>query len=171
MTSVQAFNDMMEQFLGELVMTFPEEKAMKRYQVKFDLARSATPRLTLDLYMQTISPYATMVMGKDENFFKSHTQEIPILEEMNIKNCWTDELSDSTKDAIWQYIQTLYILGTTITMFPPEMLSTIESAAAKCAADMQSSGGEINESTLSSMLNSVMGSDAMKMLQGPKSGR
>ena len=35
MTSVTAWNDMMEQFLVELGCTFPEEKAVKKYQTSF----------------------------------------------------------------------------------------------------------------------------------------
>ena len=36
------------------------------------------------------------------------------LNELNIKRWWTDELSNQTKDAIWQYMNTLIVLGTTI---------------------------------------------------------
>ena len=156
MSTVSAFNDMMEQFLNELVLTFPEEKAIMGYQAKFDLVRRANPRGVLDSFMQGVSPFANMVMQKDEEFFKTHLSEIPILEEMNMGVCWNDDLSQSTKDAMWQYIQTLYILGTTISMFPPETLSMIETAAEKCACEMGTNGGQIDQNALSGMLTQMM---------------
>jgi hypothetical protein len=163
MSTVSAFNDMMEQFLSELALTFPEEKAMKKYQAKFELARVASPRLTLDVFMKGIAPFTTMIMAKDEQFFKNHLAEIPILEEMNMHECWNDDVSSATKDAIWQYIQTLYILGTTISMFPPETLSMIETAAAKCATDMKSgAGGQLDEAALTGLLSQMMGGMSLK---------
>jgi hypothetical protein len=155
MSTIGAFNDMMEQFLNELVLTFPEEKAMKKYSVQFELARVASPRTTMDVFMQGISPYTSMIMAKDEKFFRDHLADIPILEEMNMAACWNDDdLSDSTKDAMWQYLQTLYILGTTINMFNDETLSMIEAAAAKCANEMKNNGGgQLDASAISGMMS------------------
>jgi hypothetical protein len=154
MSTVKAFNEMMEQFLNELLLTFPEEKKLRKYQAKFDLARAASPRSTLDAFMRGMGPHASMIMSKDEAIFKS---DIPILKDLNLQKCWTDDLSQSTKDAMWQYVQTLYILGTTTTMFPPETLSLLETAAAKCASDMQDGGGGmLDESAISGMLSQMM---------------
>ncbi len=153
MSTVAAFNDMMEQFLNELVLTFPEETAMKKYQINFELARVASPRTTLDVFMKGITPYTTMIMSKDEKFFRDHLSDIPILEEMNMAECWNDDLSGSTKDAMWQYLQTLYILGTTINMFNDETLSMIEAAAAKCAGEMKNGGGQLDASAISGMMS------------------
>jgi hypothetical protein len=164
MSTVSAFNDMMEQFLSELALTFPEEAAMKKYQAKFELARVASPRLTLDVFMKGIAPFTAMIMSKDEQFFKNHLAEIPILEEMNMHECWNDDVSSATKDAIWQYIQTLYILGTTISMFPPETLSMIETAAAKCAEDMNAGPGNnrLDEAALTGLISQMMGGMSLK---------
>ena len=51
------------------------------------------------------------------------------LNSINIDKLWTDELSPATKGAIWQYIQTLVILGTTINSIPQETLTAIEGIA------------------------------------------
>ena len=65
-------------------------------------------------------------------------------------------MSDATKGAVWQYLQTLYMLGTTITAIPQETLSVIESVAKDCADKMQSGDGEIDEKALMSMFSSMM---------------
>lgn len=136
MTSVSAFNDMMEQFLEELVQTFPDEPAMKKYQASFDLLRKANARVCLENFMHGVNPYAQYIMAKNDAFFLEHSSEMEFLNDLNIKKVWTPELSTNTKDAIWQYIQTLYILGTTISALPEDTLNMIEQVAQKCANEL-----------------------------------
>ena len=51
-------------------------------------------------------------------------------------------MSPNTKDATWQYLQTLYMLGTTITSIPDDTLSMIEgllrSVQTRCKMEMVS---------------------------------
>jgi len=161
-TTVKAFNEMMEQFLDELVLTFPEEKSFVKFQSSFSLVKKTRPRLILQKYLESISPYISHVMEKDDSFFKTHTEEIPILKELNLSSIWTDELSETTKEAIWKYLQTLYILATTISALPAETLSMIESVAEKCAKQMTEEGLTSEEALMKNM------SGLMSQLMGPK---
>jgi hypothetical protein len=158
MTSISAWNDMMEQFLAELLQTFPEEKAIKKYYTSFDLLRKSNARKCIDGYMSEVGKVQDKIMAKDESFFLSN-DSTGILSELNLKQHWTPELSPNTKDAIWQYLQTLYILGTTITMVPPETLNMIESIASDCASKMQGDGGGggFDPSALSGLFSSLGG--------------
>ncbi len=159
-TTVGAFNDMMQQFLDELVLTFPEEKKLAKYQAAFEMIKSATPKKPLKEFMSSISPYANQLMQKDESFFTVHIKKISFLSELNIDSLWTPDLSQSTKDAIWQYLQTLYILGTTISALPAETLHMIESVAQKCAGQIQdnatSADGSIDEAALMNSMSGLM---------------
>jgi len=65
-------------------------------------------------------------------------------------------MSEGTKNAVWQYLQTLYMLGTTITAIPQETLSVIENVAKDCADKMQSGDGQIDEKALMNMFSSMM---------------
>jgi hypothetical protein len=152
MTSISAWNEMMEQFLGELEKTFPEEKAVKKYKASFDLLKKSNPRKCIDGYMTGIGPYQEKIMAKDESFFVDSTDSF--LSDLNIKKHWTSDLSSKTKDAIWQYIQTLFVLGTTITMIPAEALGMIEDVAQKCAGSMESSG-QMDEKALTRLFSSL----------------
>jgi hypothetical protein len=156
MTSISAWNDMMEQFLNELLQTFPEEKAIKKYYTSFDLLRKSNARTCIDGYMKEAGKVQDKIMAKDESFFLSNDYK-GIIAELNIKQHWTAELSPNTKDAIWQYLQTLYILGTTITMVPPETLSMIENIASDCASNMQGGDGGFDPSALSGLFSSLGG--------------
>ena len=155
MTSVTAFNEMMDQFMVELRQTFPEEKALGKYYTGFDMLRKSNPRKCVVTFMDEITPYASAVMNKDESLFDN--ENLPaVLEEMHIKNHWTPELSQNTKDAIWQYLQTLYMLGTTIVSIPSDTLNMIESVAKQCAESIQGNGG-LDEKALMSSMSGLFG--------------
>lgn len=154
MTSVGAFNDMLGQFLSELAQTFPEEKAIKKYQASFDVVKKANPRKCVEGFMKGIGPVAQRVVARDETVIAS--EELKMLCDMNIAEHWSS-CSDNTKNAIWQYLQTLYMLGTTITALPAETLNMIEDVAQKAAGSMQEGGGSFDEKALMGMFSNMLG--------------
>jgi len=125
---------MLQQFLTELEDTFPEEKTFKKYHASFDIMRAANPRKCVDVFMNAISKHANLIMQKDDTLFDH-------FDELDIKKYWTPDLSQGTKDAIWQYLQTLNILGMTITSIPADMLSMVEGVAAKITDGFVNGGG------------------------------
>ena len=155
MASVSAFNDMMSQFLVELHKTFPEEKGIKKMLTSFDLLKSTNPRLVVDGYMKGVSPYADKISAKDETFLLNEIENIDFLKELDIKSYWV-KMSDNTKGATWQYLQTLYMLGTTITSLPEDTLSQIESIAKGVADNMQNGDGELDQDALMQMMGNML---------------
>ena len=155
MASVSAFNDMMSQFLVELHKTFPEEKGIKKMLTSFDLLKSTNPRLVVDGYMKGVSPYADKISAKDETFLLEEIENIEFLKELDIKRYWT-KMSEGTKGATWQYLQTLYMLGITITALPADTLSQIENIAKGVANSMQSGDGELDQDALMQMMGSML---------------
>jgi hypothetical protein len=157
MASVSAFNDMLSQFLVELHKTFPEEKGIKKMTTSFELLKSTNPRLIVDGFMKGVAPYAEKISAKDESFLMTEIEKIEFLKDLNIKSYW-QRMSPNTKAATWQYLQTLYMLGTTITAIPAETLSLIETIAKDCADKMETSDGEIDQDALMKMMGSMLGS-------------
>ena len=155
MASVTAFNDMMSQFLVELHKTFPEEKGIKKMLTSFDLLKSTNPRLVVDGYMKGVSPYADKISAKDETFLLEEIENIEFLKELDIKRYWS-KMSPNTKGATWQYLQTLYMLGTTITALPADTLSQIENIAKGVANNMQNGDGELDQDALMQMMGSML---------------
>ena len=155
MASVTAFNDMMGQFLVELHKTFPEEKGIKKMLTSFDLLKSTNPRLVVDGYMKGVSPYADKISAKDETFLLEEIENIEFLKELDIKRYWS-KMSPNTKGATWQYLQTLYMLGTTITALPADTLSQIENIAKGVANNMQNGDGELDQDALMQMMGSML---------------
>lgn len=151
MTSITAFNDMMDQFLSELVLTFPEESHIKKQHTSFELLRKTNPRKCVEAFMEGASQYSERIMKKDESLILNG--ELEGLKEYNIQKHWST-CSDNTKNVIWQYVTTLYMLGTTITALPADTLSMIEDVAQKAAGQMQ--GGEQNPEALMKMFGNLM---------------
>jgi ornithine carbamoyltransferase len=149
MTTVQAFNEMMGQFLDELVSTFPEEEAFKTAQA------APRTRATFDDFMKKIGPHASHLMAKSPDFFSEQNE---FVKGLNLHVVWgSPDATSATKDAIWQYIQTMYILGNTISMFPPETLSMIEAAAENCAKNMKTNGsGQMDEKAMMAGMNNML---------------
>jgi len=164
-TTVSAFNDMMQQFLDELVLTFPEEKSFVKFQASFTLLRKTRPRMVLEKYMKSIGPVSSYLMEKDEAYFKQNADSIELLKELDLMKIWTDDLSQNTKEAIWKYLQTLYILATTITALPAETLSMIENVAEKCAKQMSEEGITTEEALMKNMAGLMS-----NLMGGPQGG-
>ena len=156
MASVTAFNDMMSQFLVELHKTFPDEKGIKKMLTSFDMLKSTNPRLVVNGFMDGVTPYAGKISAKDESFLLEEVENIEFLKELDIKKYWGN-MSTNTKAATWQYLQTLYMLGTTITSLPDDTLSQIEKIAKGVANQMQDGDGDIDQDALMKMMGSMLG--------------
>jgi len=157
MASVTAFNDMLSQFLVELHKTFPEEKGIKKMTTSFEMLKQTNPRLIVDGFMKGVTPYADKISAKDESFLLEEIEKIELLKDLNIKSYW-NRMSENTKAATWQYLQTLYMLGTTITAIPAETLGLIETIAKDCADKMETNGGQLDQDALMKMMGSMLGS-------------
>lgn len=157
MASVTAFNDMLGQFLVELHKTFPEEKGIKKMMTSFDMLKTTNPRLVVEAFMKGVTPYADKISSKDESFLLKEIETIDFLKDLGIKGYW-ERMSPNTQGATWQYLQTLYMLGTTITSIPDDTLKMIEGIAKDCADKIQTGDGELDQDALMKMMGGMLGS-------------
>lgn len=153
MTTLAAFTELMNQFLGELAEVFPDEVAIQE-------AKKSPP--TKDSFMKSVSQWSNQLMNKDSAFFCSDNE---FVKNLNLHVVWTtDACTPNTKEAIWQYLQSMYMIGTTMSMFSPELLSVIESSAEKCAKSIQEGNGD-----MMSMLTQMLGTVQQRAQVKPKS--
>jgi hypothetical protein len=151
MTTVTAFNTMLKSFLEELAEVFPEQRDVATFLAGFDAFTMITPRKPLQLFVEAISPHTDQLMTKDAKLFAA--LQFPGID---FNAMWTSPgVTDATRDAIWQYLHTLFLLGTTVQSLPPELLASIETVAQDCADKMQ--GGEMDFSSMASALMGGLG--------------
>lgn len=161
MTTVDSFNATLKSFLQELVDIFPDEPGIETVTMflgGFDLFVKANPRAAMDMFLEKVSPYADCISSKDGSMFE--TMELP--GNISLKGMW-NHASDQTKDATFQYLQMLFLLASTASAVPQDMLNGIESLAQEYAGKIQS--GEMDIASLATMLMSG-GGGVQDLLQG-----
>jgi len=163
MTTVKAFNDMMGQFLDDILAAFPFELSIH--------AAKANPGDHVK-FMKQVGPWVSQMMSKDPAFF---CEENEFAKELHLHTIWhTPECTDASKAAIWQWLSSLYMIAMTLSMFPADALSQIEAVAEKCAKSMGANAGTMDEASLmagvSDMLSTMMrgggGSNPLMSMMG-----
>lgn len=151
MTTVAAWVTMMRQFLEELQLTFTEENFTVA-TTAFETLAMANPKKCVDLFVSTLSPHAQLLTARDETLFE---RDLHLPGSLNISRMWNSPgVSAATKNAIWSYLNTLFMLGTTVSAMPEEMLKSIESVAATYAEKIQT--GQMSMADLASSLMQTM---------------
>jgi hypothetical protein len=136
MTTVAAFNALFKSFVEDLSCTFPEERRLALFCESFDDLVKVNARKPLELFVAAMAPHAQLVMTKDPALFDQ-----PLEVGIDISALWkSKDVSDVSREAIWKYLHSLFLLGTTAVHVPPQLLETIESVAQTCADRMQSGG-------------------------------
>jgi hypothetical protein len=148
MASSSAFNEMYTQFLSELVQTFPEEPSIGK------ILKKHKDEKTYKKVMNKLSPWAQQIMNKDPAFF---CEDNEFAKSLNLHVLFhKSDVSDATRQAIWQYISSLYGFGVTLQMIPPGFMSVIEAEAENCAKGLKESGNELNEASIMAAAQNMM---------------
>ena len=85
--------------------------------------------------MEKVKPQSEYIINKNPEMFELNTG---IVKDLKLKELWSSGISDTTKDAIWSHLNTLYVFGSTLSILPPNMMSSIEALAQQCAQNMDS---------------------------------
>ena len=123
-TLLSAFNNYLEEFVGELIKIIPEENDFKVFKNAIYTLRKVNPRAVHNIYKTYIQNYREKILIKDEQFFldSSYSDIINNINDPNtskadiskiidrIKGYWGN-FSENTKDSIWQYMQLLLKLS------------------------------------------------------------
>lgn len=108
------FNDLALEFLTRMEETFPQEPKIQSYRIKFDLVMCVDSRKPVEMFIENMEPFGEQILSKDELFFKQQHSAINNAEsisgKMGLVKYW-DSMPVKTKDAIWEYMQGLYLLG------------------------------------------------------------
>ena len=125
MSLLSGFNNLLDQFLEELVFTFPELKDLRTIQTLVGLLRRMNARLVLDNFISVAGRYREKILAKDSTFFENlsnwkadpyfQTEYAQNSEEIFqrlvvFKDVWVD-LTESNRSTIWTYFRQLLIIG------------------------------------------------------------
>ena len=118
---IRIFNQTVDEFFKELIDIFPEENKIKvQYNLFQSLCKSNFRKPCNDFMIGSIN-YLEKVSMRDESFFKGKDKP-DLLTSMNFEKIWTPDLSEVTKNAIWNYIKTFFTIGINIVQMPEESI-------------------------------------------------
>jgi hypothetical protein len=145
MTTYKAFNSMLSEFFRDLADTFDDYTIITDAKVMLEgvIATDECTTVPMETFVDVFKPHADLIMAKDPKLFD--VCEIPMIASggFDMAKEWKD-LEEDNREAIWNYIQQLFLTGTTIMSMSGEVLSSIESLANGCMKKVES--GELTES-------------------------
>ena len=120
-TYLTAFNNIIFEFVDDLIATFPEENDFKVYKRTLTLLKSANAKKMCTIFKNYSYEYRDKITNKDQSFFLkdkynnikegygTDDQSVEAIIE-KLKHYWT-ELSVDNKEKIWQYLNTMIKLS------------------------------------------------------------
>ena len=142
--SIDAWNEYLKTFINELCETFPECPELFTLPGAIDAMISDDPYSAMEEFVSEIEPHTDALTRMDEQFFL--TGDIDFLKKLGAHKYWTPDLEEETKQAIWQYLQTLLVMAKTIQNMDPDALRKLEAYANKVMAEMGS--GELDPNNI-----------------------
>ena len=116
---VKLFNQTVDDFFNELIEIFPEETNIRVKYTLFQTIIKINVKKPCFEFMTKSIPFLEQIARKEEQFFLG-PEKPGFLNALCIERLWTPDLSPVTKQAIWRYIQTFFIIGIKVIEMPPE---------------------------------------------------
>jgi len=103
-------------FINELNSTFPENKDLMIFKEKYEMLKSINSQLILDHLIQFIYPFKQRIVSQDDTFFLEGGGQEELKDKNglnmrdNLKDLWTNQMSDENKVVVWKYFKTFILL-------------------------------------------------------------
>ena len=111
------FNRILDEFISKMVATFPDQTKLVGYYRAFKVAKIYKEELPLQIFMGGCLRFKEQITNRDEEFFKNRDTFVSgcsncssFGQDTGLVEYW-DRTSDVTKNSIWEYVQTLFVLG------------------------------------------------------------
>jgi len=144
---------MLQEFVGELSATFPDYPQITLFKATLSTMLESSPTKGVDTFMAATQPYGDKIMQGDESFFD---EDINLGMGLNLRDLWHAEgLDADTKKAIFSYVSTLFVLGTTIKTLDTKILDGIEDIAKDAVSSVKESGSLDMTTMLPQMMSKV----------------
>ena len=117
MKVLDEFNKTLDEFINKMILQFPQETKLKTYYSAFKVTKMYDKTMPIKIYMGGCLQFADQIKNRDTEFFAKRkafvnkiAQASSFTDDTGLVNYW-ENLSDNSKTAIWDYIQTLFIMG------------------------------------------------------------
>tara|TARA_B100000035_G_C21000462_1_gene554642 strand:+ start:402 stop:893 length:492 start_codon:yes stop_codon:yes gene_type:complete len=114
---VEEFNNTLDEFIQKLILQFPQESKLKSYYSVFKMSKMYDNSVPIKIYMGGCIKFKDQIKIRDSNFFVNRKEFVKGIakcssfsDDIGLVNYW-HSLSEETKKAIWDYVQTLFVFG------------------------------------------------------------
>jgi hypothetical protein len=111
------FNNTLDEFMTKLINQFPDEKKLLKYYQVFKFTKVYDKSLPIKIFMSTSLSSKEYIKNRDDEYFlnnkplqKRAVELSSFSSETGLQEQWKT-LSYASKNAIWDYIQTLFVMG------------------------------------------------------------
>jgi hypothetical protein len=144
-TNIEYFNNHYRSFIKDIVSTFPEFKTVvQEYYNEFLESGDSNDDKHVKRFMRKIKDFKSQFGKKDESMF---SESVFLIKNVDFKVIWeSEELSESNKETIWDYLQTLFVLGETIISDSDKIKKMVQNF--KTLRENSGKSNETSESTI-----------------------
>ena len=105
MELVTTFNNTLNDFIGNLQKCFPNDTA------NLKLIENLNDTKPLQIFMKSIEKNLDKISQKDELLFN---KPLICFDNFDLSSIWSKTINSQNKEAIWKFLQTLSLIGTTV---------------------------------------------------------
>ena len=129
-TNIEYFNSTLKLFVNNIIKFYPEYKeVLDEYYSELLENDSSNDDKYVKRFMRKFGEYKELISTKDNSLF---SETICFLKNIDFKEIWENEKTDdSIKNTIWDYLQTLFLIGETIISDSDKIKSLVESLKKK----------------------------------------
>ena len=113
---IETFNKLFEEFLEKIITKFDSPKIKTNRKI-FIMMKEMSPETPINIFMAGCVNYKNEIKNRNESFFlkdKNINEQVKnfgnFTEDCGLDAYWND-LTPITKKAIWDYVQSLFVLG------------------------------------------------------------
>ena len=129
-TNIEYFNSTLKLFVSNIIKIYPEyNEVLNDYYKDLLENDSCSDDKYVKRFMRKFTDYKEIISTKNNDLFND---SICFLKNVDFKDIWENEKTEeSIKDTIWDYLQTLYLIGETIISDSNKVKSLVDSLKKK----------------------------------------
>ena len=137
---ISEFNKTLDEFINKMIIQFPQETKLHTYYSAFKVTKMYDKTIPIKIYMGGCLEFKTPIKERDSQFFtkrkvlmnKVAKASSSFANDTGLVNYW-ETLSEESKNAIWDYIQTLFVMGEMYVNKDTSIIQNINNIYNKCS--------------------------------------
>ena len=116
---IQGFNILYGEFISKIENMLPDSSKISHYNNLRKIIQKTNNRLPMQMFMSECHPFSDKIFNCNDEFFINKMEDFDIdvindnfSNKLGLSKYWNN-LNSESKDAIWQYMKSLLLLGYT----------------------------------------------------------